>query len=83
MTQIHFLGRLADIAGGQTRDLALPENVVTIFDLRAWLLASDPELGAAVNAPAIRAIVDDVIAAESQVFSHDAVLAFLPTYSGG
>lgn len=71
------MGRLAELAGWQERQVAAP-------DLTALVESLDPELRQAVKAPGIRvAIGQVVVTAAGQALGPDEEVAFLPVYSGG
>lgn len=65
-------------------DSALPENVATIADVRAWLRSGDPQLGAAISAPDIRVAVDQAFCrGDDQSVRGAREIAFMPPLSGG
>lgn len=84
MTRLLFFGRLRDVAGNSERIVALPDDVETVADLRAWIADEDAELGAALHARGIHVVVDQVICnRETQSVSTATEIAFMPPLSGG
>jgi sulfur-carrier protein len=84
MTQLLFFGRLRDIAGCSTVSRKLPDSVLTVGDMRAWLSEEDPTLGAAISAPEIRIAVNQAFCTgEDQCVRGASEIAFMPPLSGG
>lgn len=83
MTRILFFGRLRDAAGASEMACELPASLRTVADVRAWIGARDPELGAVLGAPGVRIAVDQVFAADDAPASGAAEIAFMSPLSGG
>ena len=81
-TRILFFGALKDVAGGE-RIVDLPAHVRDFSSLVAWISESDAELGAALDAPAIRFAVDKRMSARDEAFSNPQEIAFMSPFSGG
>jgi molybdopterin synthase sulfur carrier subunit len=84
MTTILFFGRLRDVAGCSQFAASLPGGVVTVADVRAWLAQRDPVLGEALQAPGVRAAVDQAFClADTDRASGAREIAFMSPLSGG
>lgn len=84
MTRLLFFGRLRDTAGSGERAVILPACIETVADLRTWLADENAELGAALRAPGIHVVVDQVICnKETQSVRTATEIAFMPPLSGG
>ncbi|MBN8605462.1 MAG: MoaD/ThiS family protein [Caulobacterales bacterium] len=84
MTRLLFFGRLRDVTGFAERDLELPRDIATIADLRAFLSASDPDLGEAIAARGVRVAVNQSFCLNDLESVCDArEIAFMPPLSGG
>jgi len=84
MTRLLFFGRLRDIAGFAERTLELPGMVDSVADLRAYLAAQDPDLGAAIAAPGVRVAVDQAFCMSDAARARGArEIAFMSPLSGG
>jgi sulfur-carrier protein len=82
-TRVLFFGRLADIAGGRERALALsgPTDLAAII---ATLGEGAPDLAAALAAPSVRVAVNRQIAPlRAGKAAPGDEIAFLPPVSGG
>ena len=77
-----FLGKFGDVA--PMTEIALPEGVRSLNDLKQWLARQQPLLGAAMEATRTRLIVNQCVAHDlSQAVSDGDEVAFLPPMSGG
>lgn len=83
MTRILFFGRLRDAAGASEAAHELPASLRTVADVRAWISAHDPHLGAALAAPGVRVAVDQVFAADDTPACGAGEIAFMAPLSGG
>lgn len=84
MTRLLFFGRLRDIAGHGERVVSLPHSVETVAELRAWLVAEDAELGAALHTRGIHVVVDQAVCnRDTQSVRGVSEIAFMPPLSGG
>ncbi|MGD9981366.1 MAG: MoaD/ThiS family protein [Hyphomonadaceae bacterium] len=84
MTRLLFFGRLRDVAGGSERSLALPPEIGTVRELRAWIGADHVALAEALNAGAVRVAIDQVMCVDDDASVRGAVeIAFMPPLSGG
>ena len=79
-----FLGKLSDVASPDLADVALPGEVRTLADLKAWVARVQPPLGRAMAATPVRLIVNHNVAHDLSVAVTDGdEVAFLPPMSGG
>ena len=77
-----FLGKFGDVA--PMAEIALPDGVHTLNDLKAWVARQQPQLGAAMEATRTRLIVNQCVAHDlSAPVSDGDEVAFLPPMSGG
>ncbi len=83
MARILFFGKLADAAGGRSRDLALGEGSKTVSDLIETLGAGEAPLAEALNEKSVRFIVNEMVAGRDAAISDEDEIAFLPPVSGG
>lgn len=84
MTRLLFFGRLRDVAGRGERVVTVPDSVETVADLRAWLMAEDAELGAALHTRGVHVVVDHIICnRDTQTVRGASEIAFMPPLSGG
>ena len=83
MARILFFGKLADAAGGRSRDVQLEPDTQTIDDLVSVLSASEAALAAALTESSVRFIVNEMIASRDAAISDADEIAFLPPVSGG
>lgn len=83
MARILFLGKLADIAGGRTRELTLDANVRTIDDLIVAVSAQGNLLAEALNEKSVRFVINENFASRNSIISGGDEIAFLPPVSGG
>ncbi len=80
MTVLLF-GPLRDLAGWRTR--TIDPAPTSLSALKVLLAADDEQLGAALDAPSVRAAVDKMIAVGDPTLRSGAEVAFLPPMSGG
>ena len=84
MTRILFFGRLRDIAGSAQLAEALPADIATVADVRAWLAQRDPILGEAISAPGVRVAVNQAFCLTDADAARGAdEIAFMSPLSGG
>ena len=84
MTKLLFFGRTRDASGCSEMDCELPGSVESVADLRTWLAAQDPDLGAALAARDIRVAADRSMCADERASIRGAAeIAFMPPLSGG
>ena len=77
-----FLGKFGDVA--PMTEIALPEGVRSLNDLKQWLARQQPLLGAAMEATRTRLIVNQCVAHDlSRAIADGDEIAFLPPMSGG
>ena len=74
---LNFFGSLGERLG-RSRELALPDHVRTVGDLRAFL--GDE---AVRDVARVRVVVNDVVAGENQCVAGARSVDFLPPLSGG
>jgi molybdopterin synthase sulfur carrier subunit len=79
-----FLGKFGDVAPAGLSEIALPDGVRTLGDLKHWLAECQPSLGKAMAATRTRMIVNQCVAHDlSQPVTDGDEIAFLPPMSGG
>ncbi|WP_375202810.1 MoaD/ThiS family protein [Hyphococcus sp.] len=83
MARILFFGKLADAAGGRSRDWPLGEATKTIDDLVSALCAKEDALASALGEKSVRFIINEMIAPRDAAISDEDEIAFLPPVSGG
>ena len=84
MVRLVFLGKFGDVAPASLAEVALPADIVTLQDLKAWVARQQPLLGAAMEATRTRMIVNQCVAHDlSQRILDGDEVAFLPPMSGG
>ena len=82
MVKLGFLGKFGDVAG--STEAALPEEVRTLSELKAWLTRQQPLLGQAMAATTTRLVVNQCVAHDLSASVADGdEIAFLPPMSGG
>ena len=79
--RIRFFGSLAE-AIGREAEVAVPTGA-QVGDVRRKLAELYPQAAAMLGRPAVRACIDDRMAAEDEGVPPGAELAFLPPLSGG
>ena len=74
-----FLGRLAEAAGGEEREVA------TVPSIAALIAGLEPDLSAALGGPKVKIAVNGNIVADRAMFTlrDGDEVAFLPPVSGG
>ena len=84
MVRLVFLGKFGDMAPADLSQIALPGDVRSLADLQAWLMRTEPQLGAAMAATNTRLIVNQCVAHDLSVaLAEGDEVAFLPPMSGG
>ena len=84
MIHLVFLGKFGDVAPAGLGEIALPDGVRTLADLKHWLAEREPLLGRTMAATRTRMIVNQCVAHDlSQVLADGDEIAFLPPMSGG
>lgn len=81
MARVLLFGRLRDVAGW--REKVLDPAPPSLSALIARLTADDPDLGAALKGPGVRAAIDKVMVSGDRVLTGREEVAFLPPMSGG
>ena len=82
MVKLVFLGKFGDVA--DPTEVALPEDVRTLSELKAWLTRQQPLLGQAMAATTTRLVVNQCVAHDLSASVADGdEIAFLPPMSGG
>jgi molybdopterin converting factor small subunit len=84
VVRLVFMGKFGDVAPSGLGETALPADVRTLGDLKAWVARQQPLLGAAMEATRTRLIVNQCVAHDlSLPVSDGDEIAFLPPMSGG
>ena len=78
--RILFFGKLGETIGREVQ-LALPDDVTTVGQLRRLLAERHPQ--ADLTSPRLRVCVDDSVAGDEEVVRDENEVAFLPPLSGG
>ncbi|MEO8813524.1 MAG: MoaD/ThiS family protein [Caulobacteraceae bacterium] len=81
MARVLLFGPLSDLAGWRERTFA--PAPATLSQLKAMIARADRALGAAIDAPGVRAAVDRELVAGDIGLADGAEVAFLPPMSGG
>ena len=82
MVKLVFLGKFGDVA--DLTEVALPAEVRTLSELKAWLTRQQPLLGQAMAATTTRLVVNQCVAHDLSASVADGdEIAFLPPMSGG
>jgi molybdopterin converting factor small subunit len=77
-----FLGKFGDMA--PMAEIALPDGVRSLSDLKQWVARQEPLLGQAMDATPTRLIVNQCVAHDlSTPVADGDEIAFLPPMSGG
>lgn len=79
--RVLFFGRLAEIAGGRTRDA--PDDIASLAALRDYLTEVDPILAQALLSAGVRAAVNKIVATGDVALAPGDEVAFMPPLSGG
>jgi molybdopterin converting factor small subunit len=84
MVRLVFLGKFGDLAPPGLAEIALPNEVRTLADLKSWIALSEPGLGRAMQNTPTRLVLNQSIAQDlSRPISDGDEVAFLPPMSGG
>ena len=78
-----FFGGLREQIGQASMTLSLPQQVVTVADLRDHLIAQGGQWRALQHSRNLRAAVNQKMAAFETVVSEDDEVAFFPPVTGG
>lgn len=78
-----FFGRLQDLAGGRERECDASNNALTIAGLIKSFREEEPALATALEDPAIRVAVNEVVTDREASLRAGDEVAFLPPASGG
>lgn len=78
--RVLLFGVLAEIAGWRERE---GPGAATVRSLRQALAAEQAALGAALQEPGVRPVVNKVVVAWDAPLSPEDEVAFLPVFSGG
>ena len=78
-----YFGRLTEVAGSHSGEVAVPIGIATVAALRHWIGREQPELGAALASPTIRVVIADTFAADDHPLAGVTEIAFIPPVSGG
>jgi len=82
--RILYFAWVREKTGRGSEDVVLPEGIVTVGDLVAWLKSRGPEYEAAfARADVIRAAVDQTHAKASASIAGAREIAFFPPVTGG
>jgi molybdopterin synthase sulfur carrier subunit len=79
VARVLLFGRLSDVAGWRSRELAAD----SIAALRALLAGEDEALGEALSLPGVQVALDQAIVRGDAVLTAGSEVAFLPPMSGG
>ena len=81
---ILYFARLREALGRDRETLEVPPTVVTVGDLRAWLVArGEPHASAFGEIRRIRAAVNQAMVNDDAPLSDGAEVAFFPPVTGG
>lgn len=84
MLRISYFAWVRERMGIAEEAVALPDNVVTLADLVAWLAARDAAGAQAFSEPArIRAAIDGNMATLDAALPHSGEIALFPPVTGG
>ena len=80
---VFFFGGLREQIGLSSMTLSLPQQVVTVADLRDHLIAQGSQWQALQHTRNLRAAVNQTMAVFELVISDDDEIAFFPPVTGG
>jgi sulfur-carrier protein len=84
MTRLLYFAWIRERVGKPEETLALPESVVTVADLIAWLAARGPEYAHAFDKPdVVRTAIDKTHVKATAPISGAREIAFFPPVTGG
>jgi molybdopterin converting factor small subunit len=84
MVRLLFLGKFSELAPARMGEIALPNGVQTLSDLKNWIGQTEPLLGRAMETTATRLVLNQCVALDlSHTVSDGDEIAFLPPMSGG
>jgi molybdopterin converting factor small subunit len=84
VVRLLFLGKLGDAAPADLAEVALPDEVKTLSDLRDWLVHTAPPLARVLAVTPIRLVLNQSVAHDMSAIIRDGdEIAFMPPMSGG
>ncbi|HVW73015.1 MAG TPA: MoaD/ThiS family protein [Rhizomicrobium sp.] len=84
MIRLLFLGKFSELAPARLGEIALPDGVQTLSDLKDWIARTEPVLGRAMDNTVTRLVLNQDVAQDlSRRVSDGDEIAFLPPMSGG
>lgn len=84
MVRLLFLGKFGELAPAALDEIALPQEVKTLSDLKRWIASREPVLGQAMEKTPTRLVLNHRVAQDlSHAVSDGDEIAFLPPMSGG
>ena len=84
MVRLVFLGKFGELAPAGLAEIALPDGIKTLADLKSWIAQSEPGLGRAMEKTPTRLVLNQCIAQDLSCSVADGdEVAFLPPMSGG
>lgn len=82
--QVKFFAGLREALGSGAMPLLVPDKVMTVGELRAWLcLQSAAHAEALAQTKAVRAALNQTMCAEDAALMEGAEVAFFPPVTGG
>ncbi len=79
--QLLYFAAVRELVGRSEEDVTLGEEVRTIRDLRQWLAARNPALGARLGS--VRFALDEEFVDDAAALHEGAVVALIPPVAGG
>jgi sulfur-carrier protein len=82
--QVRFFASLRETLGSGAKPLLVPNDVMTVGELRAWLcLQSAAHAEALAQTKAVRAALNQTMCADDTALIEGAEVAFFPPVTGG